>query len=1270
MWNKYFLKAATLVGVLALALLEVTSVSAQWTEPNQNPTGGNVGPPWLDSGAVIYNPGLNERVGINDSTPAEVLEVSDVGNPSFTTRLRVTDSTSGSGNPEIQLQYSNASNNDHWSLYVDKANNNFNIWGAGTGGNNRVTVTPEGDFRISNSFEQYRYYTEQFYITFTGPQVAYIKFDTVPSAWQGAEVKVTVMHSTGSADPRGMLSKSFAWSYRLSPLTLHSYTSTVHEAWAGAGGYYRIDEAFINTSDANKVYIPVYSSGNRGALVVVEVWSNALNTYRNLAVTSPQAAAYPGRQYAQAPSPRFGVGTASPTEELDVQGDIVASGSICGNGGSNCIGGSVGGGWQDDGSVVRLITVADAVGIGTASPSAKFEVQGGNALINSGGGQTTLTLGTSIFYGSNQPQRVGINYNPGGVDGVHIGNILRPHGGITADSGNYSFATAGQSSNGLEIISGKNPGVAAFQVTEDGQPALRVDGNTNVGIGTAAPNQQLHVYRVSGNNAEIDIQSIAGAGNHWGIYHDRNTDELRFWEGGFNRVTFDNNGNIVAQGTICDSGGDNCIGAVVGGDDWTQVGSNLYPNQTTWNVGIGTTAPVSKLDVAGGYINVDSNYGYTIDDTAGTGRYVLKRGGVGVLGGTNNLMLTNRAVGGDVILGANSGFAGGELEAIRLKSGTGNVGIGTASPAQKLDVAGNIVASGTICDSSGTNCIGAGTGVAGSGTTNYLPKWTAGTSLGDSIVIQNAATNNIGVNESAPGSLLSVKGGVAIGSLQAYSRAAAPTGGMIIEGNTGIGTTAPATKLHLYDASSGPIFTLSGSTAVYRGMAVKDTSSNEQWFVGPNSSNRFVIRRSGSTDDITINSSGNVGISISGLDPGYDLVIGDTDTGFQQQGGGNMDLYVNSQQLVRFSNQQLVGIGTTVPAQKLDVAGDMTLQNNGKFGLNNDLSGQARSIKLRSNYGGDEINAGTIVYRPTWDTAVLGIVGAGTSGNREVRIWDRLGVGKNPAVELDVQGNVMISGFLQGSAVTTISTGSADVSKVPILDTDGKLDESVIPFKRGALIPLLERSIVEGAVGTASYEGDYFNIGNLSISDTVINEADNVCSGILFGPDNGIIGSAACGGAGLDDSDGDGFFDCEMTLKGNDCNDYNGSVKRDSSTWGFIDSAIGNGIPDEFNPIDRDNWLQCNANWTAQPGDYNCDLTVDKQWRSGTMSLHGTTIYEKIDDLGGCTTHFASSEACTDNQAGVACEDTGEGNNIGRCYGDAGCGFNLLPKGPYNVVCH
>ncbi len=78
--------------------------------------------------------------------------------------------------------------------------------------------------------------------------------------------------------------------------------------------------------------------------------------------------------------------------------------------------------------------------------------------------------------------------------------------------------------------------------------------------------------------------------------------------------------------------------------------------------------------------------------------------------------------------------------------------------------------------------------------------------------------------------------------------------------NIGIGTTTPATKLHLFDSASGPIITLSGLTSNYRGITLKNTSNSENWFYGANSSNNFVIRRNGSVDDVTISSNGYVGI--------------------------------------------------------------------------------------------------------------------------------------------------------------------------------------------------------------------------------------------------------------------------------------------------------------------------------------------------------------------------------------------------------------------------
>jgi hypothetical protein len=73
-----------------------------------------------------------------------------------------------------------------------------------------------------------------------------------------------------------------------------------------------------------------------------------------------------------------------------------------------------------------------------------------------------------------------------------------------------------------------------------------------VGIGTVSPNKLLHLYSTS-PNAELDIQSTSAAGSHWGIYHDGVTDQLRFWKSAGNNVlTLGANGR-VGVGTTPDN---------------------------------------------------------------------------------------------------------------------------------------------------------------------------------------------------------------------------------------------------------------------------------------------------------------------------------------------------------------------------------------------------------------------------------------------------------------------------------------------------------------------------------------------------------------------------------------------------------------------------------------------------------------------------------------------------------------------------------------------
>jgi hypothetical protein len=273
-------------------------------------------------------------------------------------------------------------------------------------------------------------------------------------------------------------------------------------------------------------------------------------------------------------------------------------------------------------------------------------------------------------------------------------------------------------------------------------------------------------------------------------------------------------------------------------------------------VGIGTASPSQKLDVAGN-INFETS----------ALRYLY-------LGSGGGYLKTGNAAGSGILLEAGNS-PGVYINSVSNKpvilatgGGSSNVGIGTAGPDAKLHVIGSICAesSDTGCAPTSGYVRGAGlcigtdcktswpSGVGGSGTANYLSKWTAGTTLGNSLVYETVASPNwvdIGPDGSttnlivkgtlfidAPGSdeisIESLSGETGMltftdqwnrleytygsggplkirgyNGLQMYNYAgevarfgkSSSDLSSYFNGNVGIGTTSPHGKLELYDAA-------------------------------------------------------------------------------------------------------------------------------------------------------------------------------------------------------------------------------------------------------------------------------------------------------------------------------------------------------------------------------------------------------------------------------------------------------------------------------------
>ena len=392
-----------------------------------------------------------------------------------------------------------------------------------------------------------------------------------------------------------------------------------------------------------------------------------------------------------------GIGTLSPTEKLEVIGKVKGT-ELCIGADCRSYWPAGGGNGSDSDWIITgsnmYSGVLGNVGIGTASPAVKLDIRdiSKNAI--------DIHAGPDSGYNSGQIRLYRYNDSSPRIQlGLTGGNDFEIRGGdLLLSSGNAAISS---DASGLTITTGNWKYYA--------NQHLVLDPSGNVGIGTTNPVKKLDVVG--------DIKTTGYVYGMTGLCI--GSDCRASWPG----TSSENASGWNDIGTQ--------VGLVTSTDNVSA--NTLFVDNTNGRVGIGTTSPTQKLDVAGN-INIGGNYLYLGNDANlyRPATDVLKTDDTLIVGG-NWLNATNVNALNQLCLGGNCR---------------------TSWPTEA--------------------------GVSGSGTTNSVAKFTANNMIGDSIIkdtgnvtidtlFVDASNNRVGIGTISPKTKLDVKGSMSIGSVSAIS---------------------------------------------------------------------------------------------------------------------------------------------------------------------------------------------------------------------------------------------------------------------------------------------------------------------------------------------------------------------------------------------------------------------------------------------------------------------------------------------------------------------
>lgn len=416
---------------------------------------------------------------------------------------------------------------------------------------------------------------------------------------------------------------------------------------------------------------------------------------------------------------------------------------------------------------------------------------------------------------------------------------------------------------------------------------------------------------------------------------------------------------------------------------------NIFLAPSGGNVGIGTASPAATLDVKG-VLRISSSTGYAAFQapSGGSGSWTLPAGD-----GTTGQMLTTNG-GGILSWSSPTAIADASITSI---TSPGKIALTNVASGYGLSM-------GTVTTAAGINIGAVGSSASGINISSV----TSGSGIG---VLIPSITSGVGINLNSS----------SLGTAEKIQNSGAGNGLYISNSGTGVGAALSST--------SGVAMSVTTSSSTNPGMIVTSTSSTDALQVSNTSSGNALYVSSGQTSVQQLLATLHIGAGLGSATAPMFTNSSSTNTGIFFPTATSIGFSLNSSEKMRIdSTSGFVGIGTSTPTTKLDVAGEVKVGYTG-LSCSAPTTGAIRylggNVEYCNGTGWTQVNApaqGTHCGRRAIDCST----GSATSDKiRGVSFSSISCSGNFLTISLTCSGSTIATGSISDASVTGCPSGYA-----------------------------------------------------------------------------------------------------------------------------------------------------------------------------------------------------------------------------------------------------